>query len=178
MDGQLLKDLVAVRVREELSKGVASSTSSSSSSSVGNTYTYPFSYTISYLSTQTIFIGTGSTAVATTIGSFTPKDILQLRSDIEKLRTHQSFLDHIYTELKDYVSIREKKAEEAYRKSLGGEITITHTERNICGCNGSSSSSGSSFTVVAIVLVIVVDGRNGSSSDSSWRSSSGRSSCR
>ena len=87
---------------------------------------------IPYLSTQTIFIGTGSTAVGyanpTTIGSFTPKDILQLRSDIEKLRTHQSFLDHIYTELKDYVSIREKKAEEAYRRSVGGEIKNTHTE--------------------------------------------------
>ena len=52
-------------------------------------------------------------------GAFAPKDILQLRSDIEKLRTHQSFLDHIYTELKDYVSIREKKAEEAYRRSVG-----------------------------------------------------------
>ena len=37
---------------------------------------------------------------------------------MDKIKTHQSFLDHIYTELKDHVTLREKRAEEAHRRAI------------------------------------------------------------
>ena len=76
---------------------------------------------------------------------FTAKEALQVRTDIDKLKTHQSFLDHIYTQLKDQVSGREKKAEESLKNSL--QTYRTEMDKLLHDLNGriSSFDGGQSF---------------------------------
>ena len=91
-----------------------------------------------------------------------------MRSDIEKLRTHQSFLDHIYTELKDYVSIREKKAEEAYRRSVGIHYAGIYSYR----MNFVVTMAAVLVVLVVIVVVVIGNAIKGSMSSSGSSNSS------
>ena len=46
------------------------------------------------------------------------KEIIRLRSEVDRLKTRQSHLDGVYSELKEFVSNREKRADDLHRKTI------------------------------------------------------------
>lgn len=101
MDSDLLRDLVTLRVKEEMNKH----TSFARSADLAAELKQPQS-------------SSSSSSIATALPYQGDKEIARIRTEMDKLKTHQSFLDHIYTELKDHVYLREKKAEDAHRRAI------------------------------------------------------------